>query len=342
MGKPTVHDIAKEAGVSLATVDRVLNSRPGVREKTVRRVQTAVQTLGYVRDLTAANLSRKREYRFVFVLPQGAGQFVETLRAALLEAGEAHAADRMAVEIISTPMHDAHVVADLLNSLGPKLYSGVAVLAQETPAVRDAIRHLKETGLPVVTLVSDIPSSDRDHFVGIDNVAAGRTAAVLMGRFLGGFTGKILISASSMLARDSIERRLGFDNVMAERFGNIQVLPSLELRDQPARMMKIVKSVLQSDPSIAGVYSLGPINEAFLAALRASGRLDDLVVITHELTPITRTGLLADEIDAVITQNVGHLVRSAMRILRAKCDGRRIIESQERIRTDIIIKENLP
>ena len=55
--KPTVHDIAREAGVSLATVDRVLNARPGVRQITVARVQEAIRSLGYVRDLTAANLA---------------------------------------------------------------------------------------------------------------------------------------------------------------------------------------------------------------------------------------------------------------------------------------------
>ena len=50
MQKPTVHDIARRAGVSLATVDRVLNARPGVRAKTVARVQAAVASLGYVTD----------------------------------------------------------------------------------------------------------------------------------------------------------------------------------------------------------------------------------------------------------------------------------------------------
>jgi len=342
MGKPTVHDIAKEAGVTLATVDRVLNARPGVREMTVKRVQTAVQRLGYVRDLTAANLSRKRQYRFAFLMPDGPSQFVETLRAALREASDAHAADRMLVEVIAVPVHDPHAAARLLNGLDPKRFSGVAVMTAETPQVRDAIGRLKQAGLAVVALVSDIPSSQRDHFVGIDNVAAGRTAAVLMGRFLGERAGKVLIAASSMLARDSIERRLGFDSVMAERFPRICVLPSLESHDDPGRMAAVITAALCAHPDITGVYSLASGNPDLLAALRAAGRISGLVVIAHELTPVTCKGLIADEIDAVITQDVGHLVRSAMRILRARCDGRSIIESQERIRTDIVIRENLP
>ena len=58
--KPTVHDIARLAGVSLATVDRVLNGRPGVRSVTRERVNEAIASLGYVRDLAAANLAKGR------------------------------------------------------------------------------------------------------------------------------------------------------------------------------------------------------------------------------------------------------------------------------------------
>ena len=83
MARPTVHDIAREAGVSLATVDRVLNARPRVRESSVRLVQDAVEKLGYVRDLSAANLAKRRQYRFAFVIPDSKSQFVETIRAAL-------------------------------------------------------------------------------------------------------------------------------------------------------------------------------------------------------------------------------------------------------------------
>ena len=70
--------------------------------------------------------------------------------------------------------------------------------------------------------------------------------------------------------------------------------------------------------------------------------LSDQVLIAHELTPHNRAALEALEIDAVITQNVGHLVRSAVRVLRAKCDGVNFMESQEQIRIDVILKENLP
>ena len=59
VNKPTVNDIARVAGVSLATVDRVLNERPGVRAVTIQKVHEAIEELSYVRDTAAANLAEK-------------------------------------------------------------------------------------------------------------------------------------------------------------------------------------------------------------------------------------------------------------------------------------------
>ncbi|OYX43869.1 MAG: LacI family transcriptional regulator [Rhodobacterales bacterium 32-67-9] len=342
MGKPTVHDIAKEAGVSLATVDRVLNARPGVRDKTVERVQAAVQRLGYVRDTFAANLARQRQYRFAFVLPEGESQFVGTLKDALLEATEAQMAERVSVRVVPVPSYDPHSVVRALNALPVPLLDGVAIMTPETPQVRDAVARLKAAGVPVVALVSDLPNSGRDHFVGINNLSAGSTAGVLMGRFIGAAQGKVMVVTNSILARDSIERRLGFDAVMAESFPGLTVLPSIESRDDPERMVAVIRHAVTAHPDLAGVYSMGSGNRGLLQALRETGRIGDLTVIAHELTPLTRVALQEREIDAVITQNVGHLVRSALRVLRAKCDGVGIFEAQERIRIDIVIRENLP
>jgi LacI family transcriptional regulator len=66
------------------------------------------------------------------------------------------------------------------------------------------------------------------------------------------------------------------------------------------------------------------------------------VVIGHELTPHARTALQSGAMDAVITQNVGHVMRSALRVLRDKSDRVPIDVSQEQIRIEIVIRENLP
>ncbi|MCB1481911.1 MAG: LacI family DNA-binding transcriptional regulator [Rhodobiaceae bacterium] len=341
MNKPTVHDIAKEAGVSLATVDRVLNARPGVREKTIAKVQGAVERLGYVRDTYAANLARQRLYHFTFVLPEGPSQFTDTLKAALKEATSSQIADRIVLKVVTVPLHDPHAIVRTLRSLNAARLDGVAIMVPETPQVRDAVARLKDAGVKVVALVSDLPNSARDYFIGINSIAAGRTAGLLMGRLIPR-EGEVLVVTNSMRSRDSLDRRLGFDQVISNDFPRLKALPSIESYDDAERMEKITREVIMSRPDIVGVYSMGAGNMPLLSALRKSERLAELVVISHELTPATRQALMDNEIAAVIAQNVGHLVRSAMRILRTLSDDLPIFEAQERIRIDIIVRENLP
>jgi LacI family transcriptional regulator len=341
LNKPTVHDIAKEAGVSLATVDRVLNARPGVRGVTIAKVRAAVERLGYVRDTYAANLARQRRYRFAFVLPEGPSQFIESLRSALNEAYASQVADRVLLKMVSVPSHDPHAIVRSLQSLNAAQLDGVAIMAPETPQVRDAIARLKGEGLAVVTLVSDLLHSDRDYFIGINNIAAGRTAALLMGRFLKE-SGEILVVANSMQSRDSLDRRLGFDQVMVSDFPELTVLPSVESFDDSQRLESMIKDVVPKRSKVRGIYSMGFGNELLLQALRKTGRLNDITVITHDVTPATRQALVENEIAAVITQNVGHLARGAMRVLRAICDNLPIFEAQEKVRIEIVLRENLP
>lgn len=342
MPRPTVHDVANEAGVSLATVDRVLNGRPGVREQTVQRVQNAVSKLGYVRDTYAANLARQREYRFAVLLPQGPSQFVDTVKEALTEACAAQAAERISAQIFSIPRNDPHRVVRELRALQATPLDGVAIMTTETPQVRDAIMRLRSAGVPVVALVADLPSSERDYFVGIDSISAGRTAGFLLGRFLRNLSGQILVVTPSMLARDSVERRLGFDAVIARDFRDLQVLPSLETHADPDRTQAVIARAAETYSEIVGIYSMGAGNGPLLEALRSNGLMPGRAVILHELTPATRQALIDGEVDAVIGQNIGHLVRSTLRVLRAKCDNTPIYEAQERIRIDIITRENLP
>lgn len=342
MGKPTVHDIAQAAGVSLATVDRVLNERPGVRTMTASRVHEAIDKLGYVRDVHAANLARGRRYRFAFVLPDSQTQFMAALRDSIAEASRGMRTERAEFRIIDVPLNDsAAMMASLTGVLDAGL-DGIAIMANETPVVRDMIAHLKDQAVAVATLVTDQPNAERDHFVGIDNVAAGRTAGVLMGRFLSGRSGKIIVVVNTTLARDMIDRRHGFDEVIAQDFPNLTVLPSLEGYDDREISARVTAQCLSNHDDVVGIYCIGAGTRGVTQSVGKAGLAGKLTTICHELTPATRKGLEDGLINVVINQNVGHLVRSATRVLKARCDGLDVIESQERIRIEIVIKENLP
>ena len=328
---PTTQDVAQAAGVSLATVDRVLNGRPGVRATTVARVRAAIDRIGYVRDTAAANLAKRRVYDLSFVLPDTGNEFVASLRAEIETHRARPAIHRTRLTVVPVAPFDPQAVVAALDRVAG---DGVAVFGPETPSVRDAVRRARARGIAVVSLVSDLPSSERDHFVGIDNLRAGRTAAQLMARFVPR-PGRVLVLTGSRLARDHLERRQGFDQVMAECPG-IEVAATLEGRDDPDRVAALLAEALT--PDVVGIYSSAAGNAGLIRAL--GGRR--LTVIAHELTPTTRAALMDGTFDALITQDAGHLIRSAIRLLRATADGAPFDPAQERIRIDIHLKENVP
>lgn len=340
--RPTVNDIAREAGVSLATVDRVLNARPGVREKTIRAVHDAILKLGYIRNVAAANLARQRTYRFLFLLPAVQSQFISALSTAITEAARGPLAEASEVIIATVPQRDPHAMISVLDAQGDLQIDGCAIMAHETPEVRDLIARLKSDGAAVVSLITDQPQAARDHFVGIDNQAAGRTAAVLVGRFLGTRPGKVAVVVSSLQARDMVDRRLGFDEVMARRFPHLQILPSLEGHDDRDLTCRVTLACLAAQEDVVAVYVAGAGTRGVTEALTMAGMVGGTVVVAHELTKHTRAGLNDQTIDAVIAQDVGHLARSALRVLRAKADRRPIDEGQEQIRITVLLRENLP
>ncbi|MEM7614872.1 MAG: LacI family DNA-binding transcriptional regulator [Pseudomonadota bacterium] len=338
---PTVNDIARVADVSLATVDRVLNKRPGVRAATVDRVNRAIAELGYVRDTAAANLARGRTYRFAFILPENANEFVAMLDAQIEDLGADLKRDRTQLSSVKVPAFDPMALAQAIARIDPEEVDGVAIFGLETPSVRDAISALKAQGVSVVSLVSDIPSSERDAYVGLDNIAAGRTAAQLMGRFLGPRRGEIMVITGSTLARDHLERRLGFDEVMRRDFPHLDVLASLEGRDDPEVLERVLRRSDAGHAHVVGIYSSAAGNAGLLRYLEAATGPKPMI-IAHELTPLSRGALNAGLFDAVISQDAGHLVRSAVRIMRANTDKLPINSAQERIRIDVYLKENLP
>ena len=152
----------------------------------------------------------------------------------------------------------------------------------------------------------------------------------------------MLVLVGSTQARDSVERRLGFDRVVAEAFPAVEVSPSIEGHDDPDVIRRVLEAALDARPDVRGIYSLAAGHRALSGVLERRGLARELVVVAHELTPHAREALVGGTFDAVITQNLGHVVRSALRVLRALSDGARINVSQETIRIEIVLRENLP
>ncbi len=340
MARITAQDVADAAGVSLATVDRVLNNRKGVRNSTVERVTRAMEQLNFERDHAAATLARRRSYRFTFIVPSGETAFFGDIRAEIEEAKTLFSRDRIDVNMIAVPPLDPSAIVAEVERLGDDVGDGLAMVAVESQLVRDTINQLRDKGIHVVTFISDAPTSGRERFVGIDNVAAGRVAGSLLKRFVHAPQGEIAVVAGSGTLRDHVERRMGFEQVMRAECPHLTVLPWIEGEESSELVATKLAALFKDHPNVVGLYSIGGGTRGVLQALRENP--NTLSVITTELSPHSRAALIAGEIDAVLAQDPSHEVRSAVRILKSLCDGTSLNEKQERIRIEIFMRDNLP
>jgi LacI family transcriptional regulator len=339
--RPTLVDVAERAQVSLATVDRVFNRRPGVSARTIERVEQALVKLGYRPDPSAVRLARGIQFNFCFVLPAGPNTFMSLLATQVERSLQWLEDQNTYGDMLRVDVFDPQIIADTLRSFIGR-YHGVAVVALDHPAVRDAINALVDSGTIVVTLVSDVPASRRHRFIGIDNSAAGRTAGTLMGRFLGERRGKLGLIAGSLSLRDHAERLLGFQQVIGAEYRALTPLPALEASDDTGRCKELAAALLQDHGNLVGIYSIGAGNRGIVDALNAAGKSGRIVLIGHELTEYSRRFLIEGSMDAIINQDAGHQARSAARVLLAQCSGQPMIDDQERIRIDIFLRDNLP
>lgn len=335
--RTTIADIAREAGVSTATVDRVLNKREGVKVRTRDRVLTAAERLGYLEGGTLPDT--QSEIELDFVLPGGSNTFM-TMLAGHLE------------EMAAQRQKDAHIRVHLIEGFNPdalaaRLHAirgqthGVGVIALDHPTVREAIRNLSVEGVPVLTLVSDISNVPRVGYVGVDNRAAGRLAGHLLGRFMGAGRGKVALFAGSLSYRGHEEREMGFRHMLAEAFPALTIVELREIRDDSQRAYQEARTLLRTYADLGGIYNIGAGNRGIAQALEESGRARQVVFIGHELTEYTRRFLLSGIMDAVIDQNPRVEAREAVdRLIRAARND----NSQRAVpvRIQAIFRENIP
>ncbi len=311
MGHPyRMREIAQQSGLSLATVDRVLNRRTGVRASTVAEVERAIADL----DRQATQLRLGARTYVVDLVMQTPARFSSAVRRAL-EAELPHV--RPAVVRSRYHLQEGSRPADIvevLNRIAQRGSAGVLLKAPDAPEVAQAVDRLVAEGIPVVTLVTDVPASRRVAYVGIDNRAAGATAAYLVSGWTPRSAGAVLLTLSSSTFRGEEDRARGFRDAMAD------LAPGRPLRELAGTdglydtMLAAVSDELAADPSIDAVYSIGGGNTATLEAIRRMGRTC-LAFVAHDLDDENVALLRQRRLSAVVHHDLRDDVRRAARII---------------------------
>jgi LacI family transcriptional regulator len=203
-----------------------------------------------------------------------------------------------------------------LDGIARRGSQGVVLKAPDSPLVVAAVERLAEAGVPVVTLVTDLPTSRRVAYVGLDNRAAGATAAYLLDRWLGDDDGAVLVTRGTGTFRGEDDREMGFRATLRQvRPGRRQV-DLVDPSGDDDVLRGLVRDALAADPGIAAVYSLYATggNAATLAAFADAGRACRAFV-AHDLDAENLALLQDGRLSAVLHHDLGLDLRRACHVV---------------------------
>jgi LacI family transcriptional regulator len=314
-GRPTarshrLRDIAEQSGLSQATVDRVLHRRAGVSARAVRAVEQAVLDLD--RQQTQLRLgARTLVLDVVMQAPaRFSGAVREALEAELPAARPAVVRARFDLRESADPAA-AVAALDAVGTRG-RTSHGVLLKAPDHPDVAAAARRLRARGIPVVTLVTDVRDSQRVAYIGLDNAAAGATAAYLLSRWLEGREGDVLLTLSRSAFFGERERAEAFEQTLdrLDPGRDVHVVADSDGLDEA--LGALVTEALARHPAACAVYSVGGGNRATVAAFRAAGRRC-AAFVGHDLDQDNVELLRAGALSAVLHHDLNADMRRAIR-----------------------------
>jgi len=304
--KFSVKQIAAQAGMSTATVDRVLNNREGVRYQTRLRVNQAMAEL----EEQSGLIGQFGRTLYIDIIMQAPSRFTDSVRQAMLLAAASMAPCRIRprfhlFEVISVIELNKLILACEHNGS-----HGVVLKAPDESLINKSIEILSHAGVPVVTLVTDLPFSQRIAYIGMDNRAAGRTAAYLLGTYLQGQTLTVAVVLSSQTFRGEEEREMGFRAQLREQFSALTLIDIPGGQGLYQQTYDLVRAQLEQDDTIRAVYSIGGGNRAILDAFSSLKRPIDFF-IGHDLDQENRTLLMNKDIDFIIDHQLEEDARRA-------------------------------
>jgi LacI family transcriptional regulator len=306
-----VADIAAQSGLSAATVDRVLHGRANASARAVRQVERAVAELE--RQATQVRLGGSTLVLDLVV--QAPERFSREVRGALeAELASLRPAALRARSHLSETA-DPHEAARVLDRIaGP---AGVILKAPDDPIVAAAVDRLAARGVPVVTLVTDVRGCRRSAYVGLDNVAAGATAAALVHGHLRDAPGAVLLTISRSSFFGERERRSGFEVELARLDPGREVLVLDDADGLDSGVGGLARELLERRRDVAAVYSIGGGNRAVVDAFAGVG-IRPLVFVGHDLDADNVDLLRTGAVDLVLHHDLRADLRWAARqLLRA-------------------------
>lgn len=179
-------DIARLAGVSVGTVDRVLHNRGRVSEEKRIKIEKVLKEINYEPNMVARFLASKKDYTFAILIPSFAqGEYWELVTNGIDKATAELKNFNVAVEYFFFDQQDESSFNKTVQALEQREFAGVVIATIFGDSVIGLSRRLDEKEIPYIYIDSDILNQHNLAYFGADSHMSGAIAAKLMLKEIG-------------------------------------------------------------------------------------------------------------------------------------------------------------
>ena len=304
----TLEDIARTAGVGVATVDRVLNRRAPVTPKTAERVLAAAESLNY----HAQGLMRRRldelapARRLGFILQKEQKWFYRALASAIEESANELTSIRASVDISFVGSLSPDGLATELDEMAQSAHA-IGIVAVDHPKITEAVERA-EKHARIFAMLSPLTLANTSGFVGIDGRKAGRTAGWAMSHLVpaSGEVG-LLVGSHRYAGHEALET--GFRGYMRENAAAVSLRDAVVYLDDRAVAYEAASELLETVRDLNGIYHIGGGVSGVVRALEESGRGRNVAYICHESSPIAVRALMDGTANLIVETPVAEIAR---------------------------------
>ncbi|MEU6309555.1 LacI family DNA-binding transcriptional regulator [Streptomyces sp. NPDC047014] len=238
-------DVAARAGVGLKTVSRVVNGEPGVTPETEKRVQQAIEALGFRRNDSARVLRKGRTATVGLVLEDLADPFYGPLNRAVEEVARAHGA----LLVNGSSAEDPDRERELALALCARRVDGLIVI----PAGTDH-RYLEpEMRAGVATVFVDRPAGRIDADVVLSDNFGGAREGVA--HLIAGGHRRIGFIGDHPRIHTATERLRGYRTAMAEAGLPVAASWTALGSTDPERVTAAARSMLEGPEPVTALFA---------------------------------------------------------------------------------------
>jgi LacI family transcriptional regulator len=337
----TITDLAKAAGISISTVDRILNKRGSVQRATAEHVLAVAQKIGFkgVPSLRQRLSDDAPVKTLGFVLNKRERHLYGSFAKALVEATNASTKIKGRAIVRHVDDMSPKSIADALLSLAEEC-DCVAGVCVEHPRVNQAIQHLAFRGIPFWALLSDISAPNRAGVIGANGWKLGRSAGWFMSKLCNS-NSKIAVLLGSEQYLCQKEYEAGFLNFLREANIDFHVLPTQQTNENDNIARELTTQMLHQHRDLCGIFMSGGGIDGVVKALKENPDRT-IRVVSAEISEKTPDHLVDGVIDVAVSHEFEQVATIAVQAMETSIlshlSAHPVVQS---IPMKILMRENL-